>query len=181
MAIYRRSITPGATYFCTVVTYRRQLLLTAEPFYRALKLAFRQVMDAHPFTMDAIVLLPDHLHCIWTLPPQDADYARRWSLIKRHASQQTRHLTAMPETPAMQKRRDLGLWQRRFWEHQIRDVRDFEKHVDYIHANPVKHGYVTRTRDWPYSSFQHYVERGIYPHDWADDPVPVSDKSNYGE
>ncbi|MFP5344870.1 MAG: REP-associated tyrosine transposase [Gammaproteobacteria bacterium] len=181
MATYRRSITPGATYFFTVNTYLRQPVLTNEPFYHALKRAIRRVMDSHPFTIDAFVLLPDHLHCLWTLPPQDADYALRWSLIKRYVSQDTRFLLAVPSAASHQKRRELGLWQRRFWEHQIRDERDFEKHADYIHWNPVKHGHAGCSRDWPYSSFRRFVARGIYPMDWAATTLPHADEAEYGE
>lgn len=167
MATYRRALTPGATYFFTVNTYRRQTVLTERPFYEALKQSLRQVKNLHPFTIDAFVLLPDHLHCLWSLPEGDTDYALRWSLIKRQVSQQTRERLAAPLTKSRRKRRELGLWQRRFWEHQIRDERDFAKHVDYVHWNPVKHGYVKRVSDWPYSSFRRYVARGVYAVDWA--------------
>ncbi|MCL5669358.1 MAG: transposase [Gammaproteobacteria bacterium] len=181
MATYRRSITPGATYFFTVNTHLRQPVLTNEPFYQALRRAIRRVMDSHPFAIEAFVILPDHLHCLWTLPPQDADYARRWSLIKRYVSQDTQPLLAVPSAASRQKRRELGLWQRRFWEHQIRDERDFEKHADYIHWNPVKHGYVRRSQDWPYSSFRRFVARGIYPMDWAATLSLRVDETGYGE
>jgi putative transposase len=167
MATFRRSTVPGATYFFTVNTYRRQKVLTDAPFYLALKQSFLEVKAAHPFSIDAFVLLPDHLHCILTLPENDADYALRWNIIKRSVSQKTRGLITSPQSRSRQSRGELGLWQRRFWEHQIRDERDFEKHVDYIHWNPVKHGYVKQVNDWPYSSFHRFVERGILPADWA--------------
>lgn len=154
-------------YFFTVNTYRRQQVLTEAPFYQALKRSLRAVRAKHPFTIEAFVLLPDHLHCLWTLPENDADYAVRWNIIKRGVSQQTRRLIAPALTASRRQRGELGLWQRRFWEHQIRDERDFEKHVDYIHWNPVKHGYVKQVKDWPYSSFHRFVERGIYPWGWA--------------
>jgi putative transposase len=147
-----------------------------------LKYAFRQVNAEHPFTIDAFILLPDHLHCIWTLPAGDANYALRWNVIKRLVSQATRDLLGYPVDRSRQQRRELGLWQRRFWEHQVRDEQDFIKHVEYVHRNPVKHGYVIRVRDWPYSSFHRYVRQGLYPVDWAD-----SEKANdaagddYGE
>ncbi|HLD13727.1 MAG TPA: transposase [Burkholderiales bacterium] len=167
MATFRRSTVPGATYFFTVNTYQRQKVLTAAPFYQALKQSLRTVRETRPFTIEAFVLLPDHLHCLWTLPENDADYAVRWNIIKRGVSQQTRDLLTAPLTRSRQQRGELGLWQRRFWEHRIRDERDFEKHVDYIHWNPVKHGYVKRVKDWPYSSFHRFVDRGLYPPDWA--------------
>lgn len=113
------------------------------------------------------MLLPDHLHCAWTLPEGDADYAARWNIIKRLVSQETRALIPEDGNPVRVRRRELGLWQRRFWEHQIRDEGDLARHVDYIHWNPVKHGYVEAVRDWPYSSFHRFVEKGVYPWDWA--------------
>jgi putative transposase len=167
MATYRRALTPGATYFFTVNTYQRQTVLTERPFYAALKQSLREVKAMHPFTIEAFVLLPDHLHCLWSLPEGDADYALRWNLIKRQVSQQTRECLDAPLTRSRQQRRELELWQRRFWEHLIRDEQDFARHVDYIHWNPVKHGYVKRVSDWPYSSFQRYVARGVYAVDWA--------------
>ena len=179
MATFRRSVVPGATYFFTVNTKQRIKVLTNAPFYLALKNALRRVNAQHSFTIDAFVLLPDHLHCIWTLPPSDARYALRWNLIKRLVSQATRHLVQIPTSRSYQQRRELGLWQRRFWEHQIRDEQDLVKHVEYIHWNPVKHGYVARVRDWPYSCFHRYVKQGLYPLDWAsgDD----ADDDDYGE
>ena len=167
MATFRRSVVPGATYFFTVNTYRRIKVLTDPPFYSALKEALGRVMAKYPFEIDAFVLLPDHLHCIWTLPPDDGDYAARWNIIKRLVSQTTCNEIA-PLLPASRsERKELGLWQRRFWEHQIRDEKDFAMHVDYIHWNPMKHGYVSRVVDWPYSSFHRYLRDGVYQKDWA--------------
>ena len=168
MATFRRSIVPGATYFFTANTSQRRKVLTNAPFYSALWNAFRQVNAEQPFTIDVFILLPDHLHCIWTLPLGDAHYALRWNVIKRLISQATRYLIEPTRDRSRQQRRELGLWQRRFWEHQIRDEQDFIKHVEYIHWNPVKHGYVARVKDWPYSSFHRYVSQGLYPLDWAD-------------
>jgi len=167
MATFRRSTVPGATYFFTVNTYQRQKVLTDAPFYTALKQSFLEVKAEYPFSIDAFVLLPDHLHCIWTLPENDADYALRWNIIKRSVSQKTCGLITSPRSRSQLNRGESGLWQRRYWEHQIRDERDFEKHVGYIHWNPVKHGYVKQVNDWPYSSFHRFVERGILPADWA--------------
>jgi putative transposase len=179
MATFRRAVTPGATYFFTINTYQRQALLTDPPVCSALREALRAVKRAHPFTIDVLVLLPDHLHCLWTLPEGDADYALRWNLVKRRVSQQVRHLITTDLTSSRRKRRELGLWQRRFWEHQIRDDLDFAKHVGYVHWNPVKHGYVIRVADWPYSSFHRYVARGIYPLTWASHAE--DDDEQYGE
>ena len=114
----------------------------------------------HPFTIDAFVLLPEHLHCIWTLPPGDADYSMRWNAIKGHLSRNCLDKYKVPPSAAQKRKRAQTVWQPRFWEHQIRDDRDYEKHCDYIHWNPVKHGLVTRVCDWPYSSFHRFVRHG---------------------
>lgn len=181
MATFRRSTTPGATYFFTLNTCGRQKVLTDVRVYDALKHGLRRVKEQLPFTIDAFVLLPDHLHCIWTLPELDADYAKRWNFIKRYVSQQTRDVIAIPANASRLRRGELGLWQRRYWEHQIRDEGDFERHVNYIHWNPVKHGYVKRVVDWPYSSFHHHVKYGNYPADWAGDASNTNDQGKYGE
>jgi len=135
MSRYRRTNTAGATYFFTVVTYRRQAILCNAPVREALRDAIVAVREQRPFTIDAWVLLPDHLHCIWTLPPDDVDFPLRWSMIKRRVSivcaadyKRTDWLTA-----SKRKYRESTLWQRRYWEHQIRDETDFIRHVDYIH------------------------------------------------
>ncbi len=179
MATFRRSTVAGATYFFTVNAHQSQKVLTKPPLYQALKQSLEAVKKKYPFAIEAFVLLPDHLHCIWTLPESDADYSIRWNIIKRGVSQQVRDLIVAPVSPSRHKRGELGLWQRRFWEHQIRNERDFEKHVEYIHWNPVKHGYVKRVRDWPYSSFHRFVARGIYPLDWAGGPG--IDDGTFGE
>ena len=184
MATFRRSTTPGATYFFTLNTCARQKVLTDPRVYVALKQSLRKVKEQLPFTIEAFVLLPDHLHCIWTLPEQDADYAKRWNVIKRLVSQETRNVIATPTNASRTKRGELGLWQRRYWEHQIRDEGDFERHVNYIHWNPVKHGYVQRVLDWPYSSFHRYVKIGSYPEDWAGSVANNNDDDGgggYGE
>lgn len=180
MSRYRRSNTPGATYFFTVVTYRRQRILTLPEVRAALRTAFRAIRAERPFHLDGLVVMPNHLHTVWTLPPDDADYAVRWSLIKRHISKSTRHLLVEPQSASQKKRRELGLWQRRFWEHQIRDEADYEKHMDYLHFNPVKHGLVDNVRDWPYSTFHRYVEMRVYPSDWASNSA-ADELSNCGE
>lgn len=161
---YRRNFIPGGSFFFTVnLLDRRSDLLTQR--IDLLRQGFRTVRARHPFILDAVVILPDHLHAIWTLPPGDTDYATRWRLINADFSRGS----AVTERRSASRRRkgERGIWQRRYWEHTLRDDGDYERHCDYIHFNPVKHGYVTAVREWPYSSFQRYVERGIYPIDWA--------------
>lgn len=166
MTQYRRTKLKGATYFFTVNCAERhggnRIL---ENNVDILRQAFHKVKQAHPFNIDAIVILPEHLHCIWTLPQDDADYGMRWGLIKSGFSRQIPFDEKRSESRI--KRGERGIWQRRYWEHMIRDEKDFERHVDYIHWNPVKHGYVKRVQDWPHSSFHGYVRRGVYPVEWA--------------
>lgn len=131
----------------------------------ALRQVFRKIKNGHPFAIDAMVVLPEHIHCIWTLPHGDADYKTRWGLIKAGFS---RAISAGERrSRSRMKRGERGNWQRRYWEHLIRDDLDFERHVDYIHWNPVKHGWVKRAGDWPHSSFQMHVRRGITSADWT--------------
>jgi len=173
MSRYRRSQHAGATYFFTVVTYRRQTILCDEPISEVLRTAIEQTRMKHPFTIDAWVLLPDHLHCVWTLPQGDANFAMRWGLIKRQVSITCRKAYKKEEwlTLSKQKHRESTLWQRRYWEHQIRDENDFVRHVDYLHYNPVKHGYCERVEEWPYSTFHRYVKQGIYPVNWGQNVI----------
>jgi putative transposase len=169
MSRYRRARTAGACYFFTGVTYRRQPILCDDAVRQALRDAIIQVRETRPFTIDAWVLLPDHLHCIWTLPSGDADYSTRWNRIKRRVSMVCAMEYKRPEWVSASKRkhRESTLWQRRFWEHQIRDELDFMRHVDYLHYNPVKHGVCQRVADWPHSTFHRYVAQGVYPADWS--------------
>ncbi len=167
MANYRRNFLPGGTYFFTVnLADRRRALLTAH--IGLLRAAFRWVRTRHPFTLDAAVILPDHLHAIWSLPEEDADFALRWRLIKSAFSH--RLPRGEPISASRAGKSERGIWQRRYWEHTLRDEDDFNRHLDYIHFNPVKHGHAARARDWPYSSFRHWVRRGAYPEDWAGEP-----------
>jgi putative transposase len=177
---YRRTKTPGATYFFTVVTFARRTILCDPENVVLLRDAFRTVKSRHPFTIDAFVLLPDHLHCIWTLPPGDMDYPTRWMLIKRHFSLHCADIYKSPSNPSRRLKREQSLWQRRYWEHQIRDDGDFEKHCDYIHWNPVKHGLVSRVVEWPHSSFHRFLNLGIYSREWAGG-LENRDKTGYGE
>ncbi len=169
MSRYRRANTEGATYFFTLVTYRRQTLLCDEIIRRALRQAVEAVRLKRPFKIDAWVLLPDHLHCVWTLPPGDAEYAIRWSMIKRSVSLacSTEYRCLEWINSSKRKHRESTLWQRRYWEHRIRDNLDFARHIDYIHYNPVKHGLCQRAVDWPYSTFHRYVSGGVYTADWG--------------
>lgn len=175
MPNYRRERIAGATYFFTVtLADRRSSLLVDE--IALLRQVYVKASKRMPFKTVAICVLSDHLHAIWELPEDDRDCSQRWALIK---SQFSRALPAMATASASKsRRREKGIWQRRFWEHRIRDEDDLARHVDYIHFNPVKHGLVTQVGDWPYSSFHRYVARGLLPADWGgrDD-----DEGKFGE
>jgi putative transposase len=175
MTGYRRAYVPGATWFFTVnLAQRRGNHLLLEHLL-SLRAAFDGVKTRHPFRMDAVVILPDHLHCIWTLPEGDADFSLRWNLIKGNFSRLMKRWERI--SASREKRRERGIWQRRFWEHLIRDQEDFNRHADYIHWNPVKHGLVKQPVDWPHSSFHDYVRRGIYPVNWCgrDDGIAIEE------
>lgn len=169
MSRYRRAVTPGATYFFTVVTYRRQAFLCDPDVRAALRDAIAKVRERAPFDIDAWVLLPDHMHTIWSLPPEDANFPLRWQQIKRHVTLRCGERLFRAEWLNASKRRhrESTLWQRRYWEHQIRDEADYRQHMDYLHYNPVKHGVAARVKDWPYSSFHRYVLTGDYNEDWG--------------
>ena len=166
MTNYRRNIACGGTYFFTLTLEDRRLRLLTDHVDQ-LRGAFRYARARHPFAIDAIVVLPEHLHAVWTLPEDDSDYATRWRLIKSAFSR------ALPPgevvSPGRAERGERGIWQRRYWEHTVRDEGDFARHVDYIHYNPVKHGHVGQVKDWPYSSFHRMVRLGVYPEDWGGD------------
>jgi putative transposase len=168
MTNYRRYRLPGGSYFFTVVTAdRTQALLTEH--IASLREAFREVQARHPFGLEAVVILPDHLHCVWSLPEGDDDFSMRWRQIKSAFSR--RVAAGEPRSASRIAKGERGLWQRRFWEHALRDEADYRRHVDYIHYNPVKHGHVQRVMDWPYSSFRRFVLRGMYPRDWGGEGV----------
>jgi len=164
---YRRPRT-GNTYFFTLVSFRRNPILCLPPIRSALRRAIVDVRATRPFDIDAWVLMPDHLHCIWTLPDDDTDYATRWTMIRSAVSRVALVSTVSTGTrnPSRIAHREASIWQRRLQEYQIRDDRDFERHVDYIHFNPVRHGHVANAADWPYSTFHRYVKNGVYPADW---------------
>lgn len=163
MVQYRRSQVAGGTFFFTVNLHDRRRAFLVEHIH-ALRGIVREVRTQLPFIIDAMVVLPDHWHAVWTLPPNDAAYARRIRLIKARF---TRHLLGAGENIAKDDRGEYRLWQKRYWEHTIRDERDFEAHVNYIHINPVKHGQVARAIDWPHSTMRRYVDQGLLPADWA--------------
>jgi putative transposase len=164
---YRRVWVPGGTYFFTAtLADRSQSLLTEH--IDTLRLAMRTVRATHPFEIKAIVVLPDHLHCIWQLPEGDQDYPTRWALLKSSFSRQIS--SAKSISLSRHLKRERGIWQRRYWEHRIRDEDDLQRHTDYIHYNPVKHGHAQRPGDWPYSSIHRHVRQGLLPADWAGCP-----------
>jgi len=163
MVNYRRNFVPGGSYFFIVTLRMRNSQQLVESI-DLLRLAFRKTQEAKPFKIEAIVVLPEHLHSIWTLPPNDSDYPGRWKSIK---SIFTRELEKSGVVVEKRKDGSALIWQRRYWEHTIRDVDDLYRHIDYIHFNPVKHGLVERVKDWPYSSFHRYVRQGLLSPDWA--------------
>jgi putative transposase len=168
MPNYVRATVPGATYFFTVALAQRSNTWLTD-YVGTLRKAFRLELDAHPFTVEAMVVLPDHLHAVWTLPEHDADFSARWRRIKAAFS------CAIPageyRSPSREAKAERGIWQRRYWEHLIRDEGDLHAHIDYIHYNPVKHGHVERVADWPHSSFHRFVRQGLLPGDWGSEAV----------
>ena len=165
MPNYRRIYHPGGTHFFTVNLLQRGDNDLLVRHIETLRDAVRKVRRNYPFTIHSWVVLPDHLHCVIQLPDGDSDFSRRWHLIKAGFS---RSLPVTEGRSAIRQRRgERGIWQRRFWEHLIRDEADFRAHMDYVHINPVKHGLVEQVADWPYSTFRRLVEQGIYPLDWA--------------
>jgi putative transposase len=174
---YHRLFIPAGTYFFTLVTHARAPFLIRALARRCLHDAIAKIAAKRPFALDAIVLLPDHLHAIWTLPPHDEAYSVRWKRIKEEF---TRGFIAAGgregrRSDSRVKRKERGVWQRRFWEHLIRDEDDLERHFDYLHYNPVKHGLVASPLDWPYSSFHRWVEKGVYKRNWGSGILDFSD------
>ena len=167
MTEYRRTYMPGVSWFFTVNLAQRKGSHLLVNHIDELRQAFRHIKKKYPYRLDAVVVLPDHLHCIWTLPPGDSDFPMRWNLLKGRFSRAIKRGERISKS--RQKRRERGVWQRRFWEHMVRDQEDFNRHVDYIHWNPVKHGWVKQVADWPHSSFHDYVARGIYSENWCCD------------
>jgi putative transposase len=166
MSRYRRAKIDSGTFFFTVTIADRSDDLLIRNIDR-LRHAYRSVQNRYPFETIAICVLPDHLHAIWSLPTGDADFPLRWSLIKSRFSRGLPSADA--RSPSKIARREKGIWQRRYWEHTIRDDADLARHIDYIHFNPAKHGLVSRVSDWPHSSFHKHVAHGVLPADWGGD------------
>jgi len=164
MPNYRRYRIEGGCYFFTVNLLDRKSHLLIEHI-DLLRESVRRCREKRPFHIDAWVVLPEHMHSIWTLPPSDNDFSSRWRAIKIHFS---KNLALIEKRSLVRiKKGERGIWQRRFWEHAIRDPADYERHMDYLHFNPVKHGWVEKLSDWPYSSFHAQVKKGVYPADWS--------------
>ena len=176
---YRRARVEGGTYFFTVVTHRRRRFLCEPENVSHLREAFRYVMTRRPFKINAFVLLPDHLHCVWTLPVGDCNFSTRWRLVKSAFTRACDEAYRGAVSASRRRKGEQAVWQRRFWEHQIRDERDLIQHVEYIHYNPVKHGLVKAPKDWEYSSFHRYVSKGIYDQEWGSEG-PVSFETGVG-
>ncbi|MGR9053429.1 MAG: REP-associated tyrosine transposase [Gammaproteobacteria bacterium] len=172
---YRRDYSQGATYFFTVVTFMRQPLFGRPETVDYLRQAIRQEMERRPFVIDAVVVMPDHLHALWSLPTGDADYSIRWRDIKRAFTARIPENQRAHVRGSRQHKHEQAIWQRRFWEHRIRDECDFTHHVEYIHYNPVKHGYVRCPADWPYSSIHRYIRQGILSIDRGASPIIIAD------
>ena len=163
MPNYRRVLIPGGTWFFTVnLLERRQRLLTEQ--FDLLRNGIARTKRKYPFRLDALVVLPDHLHAVVTLPPGDDDFPTRIRLIK------TRFAKSLPKTERLsavrQEKGERGIWQRRYWEHYIRDERDLRNHIAYCYYNPVKHKHVTRMKDWPHSTYHRDVRLGRFEPDW---------------
>lgn len=169
MSNYRRYFVPGGTFFFTVVTAHRMELFSGSRARRLLGDAMRRCFKDRPVEVVAMVLLPDHVHCLWSLPRGEDDYSTRWRAIK---SDFTRHWRAsggreQPTSRSQWREGRRGVWQRRFWEHTIRDEEDLERHADYIHYNPVKHKLAASPGEWPWSTFRRWVQLGQYPPGWG--------------
>jgi putative transposase len=175
---YRRNRVAGGSYFFTVnLLDRNSDLLTSE--VAVLREAVRKTRTLRPFHIDAWVALPEHLHCLWTLPPGDTDFPLRWQMIKASFSRAVGH--SEERRPSLVRKREAGIWQRRYWEHTIRDEPDYAAHMDYIHFNPVKHGLAQHPAEWPFSSFARCVRQGLYPADWAIKEVALADAGERAE
>jgi putative transposase len=165
MANYRRAWHPGGTYFFTVNLLQRQGNNLLVRHIDVLRKVVASVRQRHPFRIHGWTVMPDHLHCVIELPMNDDDFATRWRLIKMEFSKALPRIERISQVRA--KRGERGIWQRRYWEHLIRNEADYRAHMDYVHINPVKHGLVKHVADWPYSTFHRLAEQGVYPPDWA--------------
>jgi putative transposase len=169
MPEYRRIRHPGGTFFFTIVTNNRLPLFSSQQCRDILHAAWHEVQSRHPFETVALCLMPDHIHAIWKLPEDDADYPVRLKEIKRHFSREYIRQIGPGgiRTESRQIQGEAALWQRRYWSHVIFDQADLNNHIDYIHINPLKHGLVNQVSDWPYSTFFRFVKNGIYTADWG--------------
>jgi putative transposase len=175
---YRRVKVPGGTYFFTLVTEGRRTIFNDPLAVALFEAGLNRVKERHPFIIDAYVVLPDHIHTLWTLPENDDDFSMRWRLIKEAFTKSfVRHRTPLARSTSRIAKGEQPIWQRRFWEHTIRDEDDYAAHVDYIHYNPVQHGLVVAARDWPHSSFAAWVERGLYEPHWGSGDMLTMPKS----
>lgn len=161
-----RSKAAGGTYFFTVNLADRSSSLLVE-HVAELRQAVRTVKQRHPLDILAWVVLPEHMHAVWTLPPSEDDFSTRWMLIKSGFSRGIERRD--PINASCMRKGERGIWQRRFWEHQIRDENDLARHIDYVHINPVKHGHAGMAINWPYSSIHRYIRNGLLASDWAAD------------
>ncbi|MGD0006236.1 MAG: transposase [Anaerolineaceae bacterium] len=183
MPEYRRSILEGGTFFFTVVTYNRRPILTTPVAREILHSAWITVQERFPFKTDAVCLLPEHIHCIWTLPEGDSNYSVRWKEIKRLFTRDYTYQVGPGKfhNKSHQKQREATIWQRRFWEHTIQNQEDFAHHIEYIFFNPVKHGLVERVSEWPWSSFHQFVRQGFYPKEWGGSEIREEKDMIFGE
>lgn len=169
MPNYRRYWIRGGTYFFTIKTEFNAPIFANPDHIRLLGIVFREMIERWPVEIPAIVLLPDHLHTLWTLPNGDTNYPTRWAWLKKEFTQRYLESGGSEQrvSSSRQRNRRRGVWQRRYWEHAIRDEQDFENHFDYIHWNPVKHGYAISPSEWPHSSFHRWVKEGVYDSSWG--------------
>ncbi len=174
MKNYRRNRQAGATYFFTFCLNDRRISLLTD-YIDELRQAYRKTQSKMPFVSEAMVILPDHIHALWTMPQNDNNYPARIRLFKSHFSRQLPHSVKQTKSISRIDRKETGIWQRRYWEHTIRDELDFNNHMDYIHFNPVKHKLVNCAADWSYSSFLNEVKKGRYDKDWATDAFDNED------
>ncbi len=184
MPEFRRNYVPGGTYFFTCVTHCRAPILTTDLGRTCLRGAIEQTRRDHFFEIVAIVLLPDHWHTVWTMPRGDVGYPTRWMRIKEEFTEAWLDAGGgeLPQSRSRKEHRYRGIWQRRYWEHTVRDEVDLKRCVDYIHWNPRKHRLAERVQDWPWSSFQRWVRAGEYEIDWGGtDPAPGWDDPEWGE
>ena len=184
MSEYRRWLVPGGTCFFTVVTYERRPIFSTEEAVHLLGAVMREERETNCFQTIAMVVLPDHFHCVWSLPPGDEDYSNRWRRIKSEFTSRwiEQGGSELPVLASRRLRGERGIWQRRFWEHQVEDESDLEHCCDYIHYNPVKHGYAASPGDWPWSTFEKFVKAGQYPPEWGRTlPLTLKNERPMGE